>query len=166
MSVRPPRLCAHQNPRICFKSRPPGALTADGVLEIGALGGVVGELDPAEPPESLLPPGRVVPLLPRQGQSAPRQYRHAAPQLPGVQGEPRTFRKKSLRVYACSSQEISSSDSLVPHLPFISAPRDSGISACSVISWKRGTGLRGAASGPPLDAHRPPTAPAEYPRRE
>lgn len=40
-----------------------GALTADGVLEVGALGGVVGELDPAEPPESLLAPGRVVTLL-------------------------------------------------------------------------------------------------------
>lgn len=36
---------------------------ADGVLEVGALGGVVGELDPAEPPESLRPAGRVVPLL-------------------------------------------------------------------------------------------------------
>lgn len=41
----------------------PRALTADGVLEVGALGGVVGELNPAEPPESLRPAGRVVPLL-------------------------------------------------------------------------------------------------------
>lgn len=47
---------------LCFQIAT-GALTADGVLEVGALGGVVGELDPAEPPESLLAPGRVVPLL-------------------------------------------------------------------------------------------------------
>lgn len=77
----PPRLGARQTPGICFEPRPPGALTADGVLEVGALGGVVGELDPAEPPESLLPPGRVVPLLPRQGRSHPGNtaVRPAAP---------------------------------------------------------------------------------------
>lgn len=49
-------------PGLCFQIAI-GALTADGVLEVGALGGVVGELDPAEPPESLLAPGRVVTLL-------------------------------------------------------------------------------------------------------
>lgn len=70
-------------------------------------------------------------------------------------------------MYACSSHEISSSDSLVPHLPFISAPRDSGMSACSVISYERGAGLSGASpAGRPttrsaaLQPARPPHSPA------
>lgn len=61
----------------------------------------------------------------------------------------RTLRKESLRVYAWSSHESSSSDSFVPHLPFISAPRDSGISACSVISCKRERGSAGRPPSPP-----------------
>lgn len=131
------------------------ALTADGILEVGALRGVIGELDPAEPPESLRPAGRVVPLLRGQGWSGPR---NAAAHLPHLRGQSRTFKKKSLRVYARSNHEISSSDSLVPHLPFISAPRDSGMSACSVISCQWGAGLRRVTP-------RPPPSPAAHPNR-
>lgn len=86
-----------------------------------------------------------MPLLRGGGGTRRRSGAGSTAAHPGPRSQPRTFRKKSLRVYACSSHEISSSDSLVPHLPFISAPRDSGMSACSVISYERGAGLSGAS---------------------
>lgn len=153
--VHPPPLPPSYRSPDALCSAVPRALTADGILEVGALGGVVGELDPAEPPESLRPAGRVVTLLRGQGCSGPRNAAAHLPH-PSLRGQPRTFRKKSLRVYARSSQEISSSDSLVPHLPFISAPRDSGMSACSVISCQWGAGLRRVTPTAAPQPRRPP----------
>lgn len=125
-------------------------LTTDCVFKMGLLRGVVDKLDLAQPPRRFGSLGRVVAFLPSRGgasQSPPRLLdgetegwpsptpaQEFAPPLRGGLGV--TFTNSILSVYAESTQNTCSSDSLWPQRPFTSAPRVSEISACSVISWE------------------------------
>lgn len=126
---------------------------------MGLLRGVVDKLDLAQPPRRLGSLGGVVTFLPSGGGA------HQLPlQLLGGETEEQplptpswesaspglrfTFTNSSLRVYARSTQNTCSSDSLWPQRPFTSAPRVSDMSACSVISWEHRRPAPLSAPGP------------------